>query len=141
MRPDKSILAAVAATLALYRGGRAASEIPLWRQLARSIADLRTRANALVQALADAVVSIAVVDTDATVGGGSLPGAILPSVGLALGGGSGHAATALLERLRAGAPAVIARIERDRVVLDLRTVEPADDVALATAIRAALADR
>jgi L-seryl-tRNA(Ser) seleniumtransferase len=136
MRPDKSILAAVAATLALYRGGRAATEIPIWRQLARPVVELRTRAAAISAALGGAVAEV--IETEATVGGGSLPGEIVASVGLAIGGGRGNAATALLARLRAGAPAVIGRIERDRVVLDLRTVEPADDAALAVAIRAAL---
>lgn len=136
MRPDKSILAAVAATLALYRGGRAASEIPLWRQLVIPVADLRRRADALVAALARA--DVQVVDTQATVGGGSLPGEVVASVGLSIHGGRGGGATALLGRLRAGSPAVIGRIERDRIVLDLRTVEPGDDRVLAEAIRAAL---
>lgn len=139
MRPDKAILAAVAATLALYRGGRAATEIPVWRQLARPVDELRARAGSLATLLADA--GAEVVETEATVGGGSLPGEVVPSVGLAFRGGRGNAAPALLTRLRVGAPAVIGRIERDRVVLDLRTVEPADDAALATAIRAALSDR
>ena len=135
MRPDKSILAAVAATLALYRGGRAVAEIPIWRQLARPVVDLHARATALAAAIK---VESAIVATEATVGGGSLPGEVVASVGLAIGGGRGNAATALLARLRAGSPAVIGRIDLDRVVLDLRTVEPADDAALAAAIRAAL---
>jgi L-seryl-tRNA(Ser) seleniumtransferase len=139
MRPDKSILAAVAATLGLYRGGRAATEIPVWRQLSRPIAELRARAKALAKALGAADVEI--IDTEATVGGGSLPGEIVASVGLAIGGGRGNAATALLTRLRSGSPVVIGRIERDRVVLDLRTVEPSDDGGLAAAIHTALVDR
>jgi len=137
MRPDKSILAAVAATLALYRGGRAVSEIPLWRQLAIPVADLRRRADTLVAAVASTDVQI--VDTEATVGGGSLPGEVVASVGLSIHGGRGVGATDLLGRLRTGSPAVIGRIERDRVVLDLRTVEPEDDGALAEAVGAALA--
>jgi L-seryl-tRNA(Ser) seleniumtransferase len=138
MRPDKSILAAVAATLGLYRGGRAAVEIPVWRQLARPVAELRARADALAATLDGAA---EIIDTEATVGGGSLPGEVVGSVGIAIGVGRGNATTALLARLRGGTPAVIGRIERDRVVLDLRTVEPADDAALGAAIRAALADR
>jgi L-seryl-tRNA(Ser) seleniumtransferase len=81
-----------------------------------------------------------VVETQATVGGGSLPGESIPSIGLAvdpgqrLGGADG-----LLAALRTGDPAVIGRIERARVVLDLRTVDPAADVALLAAVRSALA--
>src|SRR5439155_24839613 len=87
MRPDKSILAAVAATLALYRGGRAAAEIPVWRMLATPVEDLRSRAASIGAALP--VVGIEVVETHATVGGGSLPGEQIPSIGLALGGAGG----------------------------------------------------
>ena len=76
-----------------------------------------------------------VVETEATVGGGSLPGETLPSRAVALPG----RATTVLARLRAGSPAVVGRIERDEVVVDLRTIEPADDDALIGAIRAAVA--
>ena len=66
MRPDKVTLAAVAATLGLYRAGRAEAEIPVWRMIAASIDDLRTRATAL----ADALAGVEVVETEATIGGG-----------------------------------------------------------------------
>jgi L-seryl-tRNA(Ser) seleniumtransferase len=128
MRPDKVMLAAIAATLGLYRAGVAAREIPVWRQLSAPVEILRGRAVALAADWSQADV----IETRATVGGGSLPGETLPSVGLALGGGG--SADARLRRLRTGSPAVVGRIEDGRVVLDLRTVEPADDEALAAAI-------
>ena len=71
----------------------------------------------------------------ATVGGGSLPGETLPSFGLAL---AARSADRLLAALRAGDPAVVGRIEDGRVVLDLRTVDPASDDELAAALAAAL---
>ena len=71
---------------------------------------------------------------ESTVGGGSLPGQVLPSWGVGIAGD----ADAVLARLRAGSPAVIGRIEKDRALLDLRTVEPEDDDRLAEAIRAAI---
>jgi len=135
MRPDKTILAAVAATLALYRGGRAATEIPIWRALAAPLEELRGRATALAEAVGGAV-----VETQATVGGGSLPGETVGSIGLTIDPGSRRGgADALLRTLRSGDPAVVGRIERDRVVLDLRTVDPKDDPTLATALAKALA--
>ncbi len=133
MRPDKAMLAAIAATLGLYRAGVAAREIPVWRQLSTPVDVLRARAVALGTRVG-AGEAIDVVDTRATVGGGSLPGETLPSVGLALGGAG--SADARLRRLRTGTPPVVGRIEDGRVVLDLRTVEPADDEALAAAIAA-----
>ena len=139
MRPDKTILAAVAATLALYRAGRATADIPVWRMLAATTEELRTRAAGLVAALPGEAADVAeVVELASTVGGGSVPGETLPSVGIGLAARSGRAATDLLARLRAGEPCVIGRIERDRVVLDLRTVAPGHDAVLAAAIAHAL---
>lgn len=132
MRPDKTILAAIAATLALYRGGRAMDEIPVWRQLAMPIEVLRARATALVARLSGE--GVALVDLGATVGGGSVPGSTVRSAGLAVAGDPDR----LLRRLRLGDPCVIGRIERDRVVLDMRGVEPADDARLGAAVERAL---
>jgi L-seryl-tRNA(Ser) seleniumtransferase len=134
MRPDKATLAAVAATLGLYRTGRAEMEIPVWEMIAAPVDWLRSRA----AAVADAVGREAeVVATAATVGGGSLPGETLPSYAVATRGGRGRADT-ILAALRRGHPSVVGRIEGGRVLLDLRTVDPARDRELAAAIRAAL---
>jgi L-seryl-tRNA(Ser) seleniumtransferase len=159
-RPDKATLAGVAATLALYRAGVARREIPVWRAIAADLADLRRRAEALAGTTATGAAATAttatatattatatgapepgpspagveVVELESTVGGGALPGATLASFGLALPG----PAEAILARLRRGDPAVVGRIERGRVLLDLRTVEPARDADLRRAILAAV---
>lgn len=132
MRPDKATLAAVAATLALYRAGKAATEIPVWRMIAASSDGLRSRAEAIARDLGGGVATVA---TEATVGGGSLPGETLPSFALAL---PRPGAERVLTALRRGTPAVIGRIENGRVLLDLRTVVPERDAELATAIRAVI---
>ena len=72
-----------------------------------------------------------VVGTEAVAGGGSLPGLTIPSVGVALDVGNAQAA---LARLREWG--VIARIDDDAIVCDLRTVDPADDVRLTDALAA-----
>lgn len=133
VRPDKVTLAALAATLGLYRAGLAAREIPVWRAIAATPAGLRTRAEAIVTAVADG--RVAIRETRATVGGGSLPGETLPSVALVV---AGRGAPALLDRLRRGDPAVVGRIEDGAVHLDVRSVDPDQDAALARALRAAL---
>jgi L-seryl-tRNA(Ser) seleniumtransferase len=127
MRPDKVTMAGVALTLGLYRAGRAATDIPVWRMIATPVAALRARA--------DRFGGTEVVELRSTVGGGSLPGETLPSVGLAL---APRSPTRLLAALRDGEPPVIGRIEDDRVVLDLRTVDGAQDADLARAIERAL---
>ena len=132
MRPDKTTLAAVAATLALYRAGTATQAIPLWRLVASPVEVLRARAGALAAGLGEVATVIA---TDATIGGGSLPGEILPSAGVAL---RVRSPAALAERLRLGSPAVVGRIEGDALIVDLRTVEPADDALLTGAVLRAL---
>ncbi len=135
-RPDKVTLAAVAATLALYRAGLAAERIPVWRMIAASADALRTRA----RAVADGVGGDAtVVDVRSTVGGGSLPGETLGSVAVALGPAGGRSVDALMARLRAASPAVVGRIEAGRALFDLRAVDPADDTALVAALRRAIA--
>jgi L-seryl-tRNA(Ser) seleniumtransferase len=71
----------------------------------------------------------AVVPSDGAVGGGGAPGVRLPGWALSL-------PARFAERLRTGDPAVVGRIERNRCLLDLRCVEPADDSAVLAAIRA-----
>ena len=133
VRPDKVTLAALAATLRLYEVGLAATEIPLWRMIATSVAALQDRAIALVLAVADERVTVAAMES--TVGGGSLPGETLPSVGLAIGG---RGADRRLAALRTGDPAIIGRVADGHVLLDLRTVDPADDLRLAAGLRAGM---
>lgn len=132
MRPDKVTLAAVTATLGLYRSGRATLEIPVWRMISASPEVLRERAEAVAAAAGDPT---EVVPTEATVGGGALPGETLPSFGVAIGG---RGAARMLATLRQGSPSVVGRIEDGRVIVDLRTVEPDRDDELAGAVRAAL---
>lgn len=140
MRPEKAMLAAVAATLALYRAGVATREIPVWRQIAATVNTLEGRARALAtggkhEPGADERGVVEAVALASTIGGGSLPGATIPSFGLAITSANPDR---LLARLRTGTPAVVGRIEGGRVVLDLRTVEPADDANLGRTIAVAL---
>jgi L-seryl-tRNA(Ser) seleniumtransferase len=133
-RPDKVTLAALAATLELYRAGLALTEIPVWQMISATAADLRRRAGAVRDAIGDERAAVAAVES--TVGGGSLPGEVQPSWAVVLGVRSPES---VLQRLRTGEPAVVGRIADARVVLDLRTVDPRHDGLLAEAVRAALA--
>jgi L-seryl-tRNA(Ser) seleniumtransferase len=132
LRVDKLTISALEATLALYREPKQAMrDIPVLAMLARSIGELRRRADALKKKLGDAA---AVVESDASVGGGAFPSARIPSVALAFA----RDAQALEARLRLGEPAIIGRITDGRLLLDLRTVQQDEDDMLAAAIRAAL---
>ncbi len=136
LRPDKVTLAAVAATLELYRAGLAAAEIPAWRMIAASAESIRGRVDRLLERLDDPRVERA--DVESTIGGGSLPGETLPSSALAI---AGPGVDALLTALRAGEPAVMGRVAGGRVLLDLRTVDPGEDDRVARAVEQVLAAR
>jgi L-seryl-tRNA(Ser) seleniumtransferase len=138
VRPEKVMLAALAATLGLYRAGRATTEIPVWRMIAATADGLGRRADALHAALPAAVrPRVSVTEMSSAVGGGSLPGETLESVGLVI---TGAGAADIAARLRTGEPPVIGRVEHGAVLLDLRTIDPTDDAALAGALVRAVGD-
>jgi L-seryl-tRNA(Ser) seleniumtransferase len=128
LRPGGLVLAALQATALAYlrRDGDA---IPFWRMAAVPVGVLRARADALSggATTGGGALSSRVVDCESVPGGGSVPGLVIPSAGLALDGD--HTAA-----LRACDPPVIARVHEDRTVLDLRTVDPADDAVVAKAL-------
>ena len=137
-RVDKLTLAALEATLALYREPlRAMREIPVLAMLGASVENLRQRARALSDSLAPGHVSARVIDSEASVGGGAFPTARIPSIALAFV----DDAPALEARLRLGDPPVIGRLSDDQLLIDVRTVLPRDDDVLAAALAAALRAR
>lgn len=134
MRPDKATLLGVAATLGLYRAGLATTHIPVWVMVATPIESLRARAERVAARIGSAA---SVAEMQSTIGGGSLPGETIPSVGVAV---QSPSADALLTTIRRCARhAVIGRIEDDRVLLDLRTVQPDQDRRLIATLKVALA--
>ena len=72
------------------------------------------------------------------IGGGSLPDERLPTTLLAIPTDGGGAADALARRLREHETPIVARIEHDTVLLDVRTVSPREDSTVVTALKAAL---
>ncbi len=133
VRSDKMTYAALEATLEEYAAGRAADSIPVVRMIALSADAIGRRAEALAIQLAAAGMNASVVEGFSAIGGGSAPGARLPTrlVAIAL------PATRLESALRAQRPPVIARIENERVLLDLRTVPPEEDDRLAALVTSA----
>jgi len=125
VRSDKLTLAALEATLELYRDGRS-SEIPTLRMLSASRDTLRARAGELAKRLAAAAPSLAVqvIGAQSAVGGGALPQSEPPSFALAVA----HPrldAEALDARLRGGEPPLVGRIADGKLLIDVRTL--ADD--------------
>jgi L-seryl-tRNA(Ser) seleniumtransferase len=130
LRVDKITLAILEATLAEYAAGRSQTTIPVQRMLHLSADDIETRAQALAARLASHGWRVAMITGSSAVGGGSAPGLELPTVLLSIEKDGDTPATTE-GWLRSLDPPVIARIEHDRVVLDLRTVLPDQDESLA----------
>ena len=120
LRVDKTTLAALEATL---RG----PEPPVHRMLAATVEELRVRAAAVVAALDG--LDAHVVEASSRVGGGGAPEFELPSVAVSLPGSCAAA-------LRQGTPPVVGHTADGRTLLDLRSLDPADDGVLVAAVRA-----
>ena len=120
LRPGGLVLEALQETALSYlrRDGEA---IPFWRMATTPVAVLRERARGLGVG--------EVVACESLAGGGSAPGMAIPSAGVALDGDR----TAALRRFD---PPVVARVSEGRTVVDLRTVDPADDPVVAAAVAA-----
>jgi len=130
LRADKITFALLEATLLEYSAGRAAVTIPVQRMLHMSADDIEARAQVLAQSFASHGWRVALMSGSSAVGGGSAPGLQLPTVLLSIAR-DGESPGATERYLRSMDPPVIARIEHDRVVLDLRTVLPYQDAILA----------
>ena len=137
LRVDKLTLAALEATLALYRDGRA-EEIPALAMLNAPEEALRARAGALRDALSGCPARLSLTRRRAPAGGGALPEVFLPAWVVEIRPGDGDTA-GLLRRLRTGDPAVLGYIRADRACFDVRTLTEAEAEEAARAIRAALA--
>ncbi|RZU54415.1 L-seryl-tRNA(Sec) selenium transferase [Krasilnikovia cinnamomea] len=116
-------------TLAALQATVTGPETPTWRALRADPGALRTRTERARAPLAAAGIDVTVVESVAVVGGGGAPEAELPSWALSLP----HEYAA---PLRQGATPVVGRIERGRLLLDLRCVPPDADPALVAAVRA-----
>ncbi len=135
LRVDKLTIAALNATLMSYAEGRERNEIPVWRMVSLAPEGIRRRARRWAAAAGEAGT---VARSVSMVGGGSLPGEGVPSWCAAVRPPGGPDLTGA--RLRAGDPAVVARIADGALLLDPRTVDPADDRLVEEAIRKAVAD-
>jgi L-seryl-tRNA(Ser) seleniumtransferase len=137
LRVDKMTYAALEATLEAYASGRAVTDVPVARMIAMTVGDIDRRARDLAAALPPSL-NAAVVDGSSTIGGGSAPGSSLPTRLVAVTHPT-KSNNDFAASLRAQDPPVIARIENDRVVLDLRTVAPEDEQRLTAAVAACMA--
>ncbi len=134
LRVDKMTYAALEATLLEYLAGRA-GEVPVMRMMGMNTEEIERRCRWLAAQLEGSGVETRVVEGASTIGGGSAPGALIPTRLLQVHQ-PGWSADRLDAAMRARDVPVIARIDHDRVVIDLRTVLPDEDALLAQALGA-----
>ena len=138
LRVDKLTYAAIEATLRLYERGVATSEVPVIRAIAASRDEIAGRAAHFADAVARVAngrLTATVEDGCSIIGGGSAPEVNLPTVLVTLQD-SEMSASMLEERLRSYKTPIITRTERDRVIIDLRTVAVEEESYLLDAISA-----
>jgi len=134
VRIDKLSLIALTATLDLYLRDRAVTEIPVWQMIAATPEVLKKKVNLWKSALGMGEVITGL----STIGGGSLPGETLPTWLLALEVSSPKNT---LIKLRYLQPPVIARIEKNRILLDPRTVLPEQEEQLIPGVFGVLSEK
>jgi len=142
LRPDKFTLSALEATLLLYLDkDKAIREIPTLRMVYEDIHVLQRRARRMAKKIIAKLkqIVVTVVSIDSEVGGGTLPDVKIPSYGIAL---KPHAMAveSFEQRLRSLPVPIIGRIERDTLILDMRTILIEDETALLMGLEAALTD-
>jgi len=135
MRVDKMFHAALEATLLAYLREDYDS-IPALRMMRLTEEQLLHRARQLAERLREECpgLVVEVAESRSVIGGGSAPGATLPTPVVAIKSKE-ISADALLERLRQWETPIIARVENERVLLDLRTVEPAQEAAIIAGLK------
>ncbi|MBN2242149.1 MAG: L-seryl-tRNA(Sec) selenium transferase [Acidobacteria bacterium] len=131
-RVDKLVYAALEATLDSYRRGRAVSEIPVVRMLAATPGEIKMRTRRFLRRLRPGLPEGIRADIQqgySVVGGGSCPDSPIETVLIAIGAESPSPNT-IESRLRLQDPTIVARLEEDRVLVDLRTVFPSQEKML-----------
>jgi L-seryl-tRNA(Ser) seleniumtransferase len=137
LRADKLCLAALEATLEAHLRGTSFSEVPALRMLATTRDEVEERARQLLSNLGidrKGPLQAELIAGESAIGGGSGPN-IHPSTVLIALSHQHLSADALEESLRSFQPPVIARVANGKVLLDLRTVDSADEGALIDAIK------
>jgi L-seryl-tRNA(Ser) seleniumtransferase len=135
VRPDKLTLAALEATLAAWKTG-GWRQFPIYRAAAAPVTELEQRGRRILDEALTAPSALRgeVVESRAAFGGGTSPEKLFASRALALRHAS-ISADGLAASLRGGKPPIVARVEEGATLLDLRSIAPDEDSAVAASLR------
>ncbi len=133
LRVDKMIYAALEATLLSYIKHEYDS-IPALRMMRMSADSIRARAKNVLEELKATGLSLDLRDGESVIGGGAAPGSVLPTVLISIRA-KNMSVDEMTVRLRHNAPPILARVEEDHLLLDLRTVQPNEDAIVCDALK------
>lgn len=139
LRADKMVIALLEAVLNQYLYVDGYKQLPVFKLAALKKESLRKRAELAAQKLNDLqCLDLTAIDLESTMGGGSLPGELLPSAGLAIKIKKSNSSLSHLSRLlRQAEPAVIGKVTDNQLCLDFRTIDVSDEADLFAALRSA----
>jgi L-seryl-tRNA(Ser) seleniumtransferase len=138
MRVDKIRLAGLHATLMHFLKDEATLKIPIWQMISLPAAEIDRRVKMWANSVGD---GIKIIEGESVIGGGSLPGATLPTRLIAIGSPKKPAqAQKLARKLRLQTVPIVGRINENVLLLDPRTVLPKDDEFVVQSLRQALSD-
>jgi L-seryl-tRNA(Ser) seleniumtransferase len=133
LRVDKMTLAALEATFRLYLDpDKAITHVPALRDILMPLDQIRDKSEKFRSLMGD--VSVELIEDETEVGGGSMPGVLLPTI-VAVLKHSSYPAHTIERKLRDGTPAIIGRISKDEYMLDFRTIHEDEISELAQEIR------
>jgi len=132
IRIDKINLAALHATLMHYIKGEAENNIPIWKMISSSTETLRTRG---LNILRNIGIDLGLVVTQSSIGGGSLPSETLPSIAIEINSCNVEIVSS---NLRNAHYPVLARIYKDKILIDLRTISSGEDKYLEITLKEVL---
>lgn len=133
LRVDKLVISGLENVILTYFKKEAPQKIPVWQMISISLKDLRKRALKIQKELKKSNIKLNIFESKSTVGGGSLPGETLPTIVISVD--SNISPHIQAQKFRNQNPPIIGRVEKDRFVLDLRTIFPHQDKEILQSIK------
>ena len=135
VRLDKLSMAALNATLLHYVKDEVNEKIPVWKMISTPLAEIQSRACNWIDSLGE---NVDIEEGFSTIGGGSMPGQLINTTLVAIPGKKFGGAEKLAYELRKSCPPILGRIEKEKIILDPRTVLPEQDRILIESIKTIL---
>lgn len=133
LRVDKIMISALENVILTYLKEKAKQKIPIWKMMNAPLTELKKRGEKIKAKLKTPGIDVSIEENRSPVGGGSLPQQTLPTIVLSVK--TPISSQSQAKKFRESSPPVIGRIEKDKFLLDLRTVFPHQDKVIIKSIK------